>query len=68
LIEQAKYIHKESFIKKHVEKIYQQKIATSKNNLKKVLLGLPVIKKIQSELKAISGIKIPEHEIQAIIK
>jgi len=68
LIEQAKYIHKESFIKKYVEKIYQQKMATSKNNLKKVLLGLPVIKKIQSELKAISGIKIPEHEIQTIIK
>jgi len=68
LIEQSKYIHKESFIKKYVEKIYQQKMATSKNNFRKVLLSLPVIKKIQSELRAISGIKVPEQEIQIVIK
>ncbi|AHB41567.1 hypothetical protein P148_SR1C00001G0777 [candidate division SR1 bacterium RAAC1_SR1_1] len=68
ILEKAKYLHKESFIKKHIEQVYQQKIATSKDNFKKALLSNSVIKKIQSELKTISGVKVPETEIQNIIK
>ncbi len=68
ITEKAKYLHKESFIKKYIEAIYQKKIATSKDNFKKALLSTSVIKKIQNELKTISGIKISENEIQTIIK
>lgn len=68
MIEKAKYFHKESFIKKYIEQVYQQKVATSKDNLKKVLLSNSVTKKIQAELKIISWIKVPETEIQNIVK
>lgn len=68
IIEKIKYLHKESFIKKHIDTVYQQKIATSKDNFKKALLSNSVIKKVQSELKIISWIKIQEGEIQNIIK
>lgn len=68
IIEKIKYFHKESFIKKHIEKIYQQKVATSSDNFKKALLSNSVTRKIQSELKTISWIKIQDTEIQNIIK
>lgn len=67
IIEKAKYLHKESFIKKYIDAIYQKRIATSKDNFKKALLSNSVIKKIQSELKTISWIKIQENEIKTII-
>lgn len=54
IIEKARYLHKESFIKKHIEKLYQHTIATSKDSFQKALLSDSVIKRIRFELKAAS--------------
>lgn len=67
LIEKLKYLHKEAFKKNALEQVYQRQAAMSAQNLKKVLLSVPVLKKIQGELKKMTSVKLSETELHELI-
>lgn len=68
LIENLQYIHKESLQKNYLWKLLKQKMALSEKNIKKVLFWDPVIKKIQSEIKATTWLKISKDDVTNILK
>ena len=68
LIENLQYIHKESLQKNYLWKLLKQKMALSERNIKKVLFWDPVVKKIQSEIKNTTWLKISKEDVLNILK
>lgn len=66
-MEKMSCIHKEGFKKWFLKNLWNQKVAMSGNNFKKVLTSQPVIKVIQKELSKASGIKIGENDISEML-
>ena len=60
-------IHKEGFKKLFLKSLWNQKVAMSGSNFKKVLISQPVLKVIQRELSKVSGIKIGENDISEML-
>lgn len=61
------FIHKEWIYKWHIDKLRSNKTALSLDNIRKILLSKPMIKKIQLELAKTTKVKVPEWEIYSII-
>jgi hypothetical protein len=66
-IEKLACIHKEAFKKWYLKNLWNQRVAMSGNNFKKVLTSQPVLKVIQKELSKASGIKIWENDISVML-
>lgn len=68
LIENLQYLHKESLQKNYLWKLLKQKMALSEKNITKVLFSDPVVKKIQSEIKTTTWLKISKDDVINILK
>ena len=68
LIENLQYIHKESLQKNYLWKLLKQKMALSEKNITKVLFSDSVVKKIQSEIKTTTWLKISKDDVINILK
>lgn len=68
ILDLLQLLHKESFIKKAVDDLWKQKVASSKENIKKALLSQWVVRKILSELKVITWVRITQEEVENNIK
>ncbi len=68
LPQKLQYIHKESLQKNLLEDLFIKKMALSENNIMKVLFSESIIKKIQSELKNLTWVKISQEEVISILK
>lgn len=66
-LEKFSYLHKEAFKKNFIKDLWQQRIAMSGNNFKKVLTSPAVLKIIQRELAKASGVKVGENEIATML-
>lgn len=66
-IDKLSCIHKEAFKKWYLKNLWNQRVAMSGNNFKKVLTSQAVVKVIQRELSKASGIKIGENDISNMI-
>jgi hypothetical protein len=62
------YLHKESVAKNYLDKLLRQKLALSEKNIKKIILSTPIIKKIQSEIKSVTGFKVSEEHTKEIVQ
>lgn len=65
--ESLSYLHKESFVKWHIEKLWSEKSALTLSNMRKVLLSKGMIKKIQWDLTKLTKVKVSESEIHDLI-
>ena len=65
--EKVSCLHKEAFKKGQLKNMWNQRVAMSGNNFKKVLTSQPVLKVIQKELSKASGIKIGENDISTML-
>ena len=61
------YLHKEAIKKNLIKDLWNQRIAMSGNNFKKVLTSSPVLKVIQRELVKASGVKVGEADIAQML-
>ena len=68
VVDKFQYIHKESIVKNLLEDLLVKKQALSEQNIKKVIFGDVIIKKIQSEIKTLTGVKITTEEVVSILK
>ncbi|MDD2487298.1 MAG: type I restriction enzyme HsdR N-terminal domain-containing protein [Candidatus Gracilibacteria bacterium] len=68
ILDSFKYFHKESFIKGAVEELFLKTQAFSNKNIQKILLSPVILKKIQAELKTLTGLKLEVEEVEAKIK
>ena len=68
LLQKLQYLHRESLVKDFLEDLFVKKMALSEKNFKKVVFWESVIKKIQSELKALTWVKITHEEVVSILK
>lgn len=68
LPQKLQYIHKESLQKNLLEDLFVKKMALSEKNVMKVLFSETIIKKIQSELKNLTWVKISQEEVTSILK
>lgn len=66
-IEKLSCIHKEAFKKWYLKNLWNQRVAMSGNNFKKVLTSQPVLKVIQRELSKASWIKVWENDISTML-
>lgn len=68
LLQKIQYLHKESLQKNFLDKLFVKKMALSEQNFKKVIFSEVIIKKIQSELKNLTWVKISQEEVVNILK
>lgn len=68
ILANMQYLHKESLVKNHLDKLLKQKLALSEKNIKKVLFSNSVIKKIQSEIRSTTWFKITEDQTKEVLK
>ena len=67
IIENMQYLHKESVSKNCLEKLLKQKLALSEKNIKKILFSSPIVKKVQSEIRSATWIKVSEEQTKDIM-
>lgn len=68
LVQKLQYFHRESIQKNYLEKLFVKKMALSDKNFRKVIFSEVIIKKIQSELKNLTWVKISQDEVTNILK
>jgi hypothetical protein len=68
ILDWLKYFHKESFVKWAIEELYQKTIAFSNKNIETVLFSPIIMKKIQSELKNLTWVRLELEEVENKIK
>lgn len=68
LIQKLQYFHKESLQKNYLEKLFVKKMALSDKNFRKVIFSDTIVKKIQSELKNLTWVKISTDEVSNMLK
>lgn len=68
LVQKLQYFHRESLQKNYLEKLFVKKMALSDKNFRKVIFSEVIIKKIQSELKNLTWVKISQDEVMNILK
>lgn len=68
LVQKLQYFHRESLQKNYLDKLFVKKMALSEKNFRKVIFSETIIKKIQSELKNLTWVKISQEEVANILK
>lgn len=68
LVPKLQYFHRESLQKNYLDKLFVKKMALSEKNFKKVIFSETIIRKIQTELKTLTWVKISQDEVTNILK
>lgn len=61
------YLHKESFVKWFIEKLWIERSSLTQDNIKKIFTSPSMVKKVQIDLAKMTKVKVSENEIQEII-
>ncbi len=67
IMEVLLFLTKESFKKKNIDKMREQKNIASIENVKDIVVSQPIVKKVQLEIKRLSWLKVPLLEIENVL-